>query len=1214
MANGYQRFALADAPLDEGTVLLEASAGTGKTYTITGILVRMLLEGVVEHVEQALVVTFTVAAADELKNRLRAGIRRALAVCLGADDQDEFFAGLRRHGKQGAQRLRRALDEFDQASVMTIHGFCKRLLEESAFESDQPFDLDFAVDEGPLWHDAAADALRSLREHDGPMFGAVMHHAKLPPDELVRLYRGWRRYPDAALDPDEPQFGVHLSNLRAAVHAAAATWDDQLIGDIEGFRWRKAGDSNKAPGRGDLHGYLRQHAAWMVEHPERCLEFLDTLAPTPMKKRILKNDEFKLERPFFAGCEEVHARWQVTLDHLRTELLRRMDVRLSALKQDRAVLTFDDLLGKAHGAIRHPRRREPLLRALGERYRVALIDEFQDTDDRQYEILSTAFANRPLFLVGDPKQSIYGFRGADLRTYLTAVEDAVTKNTLDRNFRSSQQLVQSVNQLFGRTGAFVEHDIRMHKVRANAGPTELQLDDPADATRTAPALRFRTFAFEQDGKGQPTHLKPDESRRRIAADVTAEIRRLLDGGVQRDGKPLLPRHIAVLTRRNVEAVLVQEHLREAGVVSVIGKAGDVFETEELIELERLLVAILRPNDLMRARAALTTRIWGLDALDLVELDRDEHRLEAELMRLDRWRQLWIHRGFVAMKEQLLQELEADTRMLARNDGERRLTNLQQLCEMLHEAEHDHRLSPEGLLHWLRHERTHKDEIDYQRRELRLESDEDAVQILTMHGSKGLEYDVVFCPFLWDGRNEQTRNVSLPRGDEPERGRRFAFETDKADPDWQRLEADRLAEDVRLCYVALTRAKRRCYVHWAPIGTYQGGYHWSALAWLLDPSPAADKQGWQIEWGKAYRAGSGSMYAELDKLVEATHGAIGVDRIGVDRASVDRASVDRAAQAAAARAPVADERTGSPARRAVVAGRRREVPGRRPLAVHSFSSLVAGSEPGAHAHEVRDPALRNDAPGDGIFGFARGAEAGQCLHTILENVDLDRLDEHAARRAVERTLTHHGLADADAHPGDLDPAGAVLQNLRDLAAARTSADGPSIAELCRGRRLVEWKFTMPIGVPDPQGLATRFAEHGGEVAADYADRLRMLNPRALAGFLTGFADLIAEHDGRYWVVDWKSNHLGNEASDYSDEAVRDAMQHHDYVLQYHLYVLAWHRHLTARLPDYDYDRHFGGACYAFLRGALPGETSGMFHDRPPRALVEALDDWAREERR
>ena len=239
----YEKFELATAPLDEGTVLLEASAGTGKTYTLTGILVRMLLEGVVEHIEQALVVTFTVAAADELKNRLRSAIQRAHSVCLGGKDDDKFFQSLQSFGKKGAAQLRRALDEFDQASVITIHGFCKRLLDESAFESDEPFDLDFAIDEAPLWHQAAADSLRLLRQHDSLMLGAVMLEAKLDPNSLVHLYRNWQRHPNVRLDPAQPQLGVHLANLRAAVHRAAAQWDQGLIEYIAGFPWR----SRKAP-------------------------------------------------------------------------------------------------------------------------------------------------------------------------------------------------------------------------------------------------------------------------------------------------------------------------------------------------------------------------------------------------------------------------------------------------------------------------------------------------------------------------------------------------------------------------------------------------------------------------------------------------------------------------------------------------------------------------------------------------------------------------------------------------------------------------------------------------------------------------------------------------------------------------------------------------------------------------------------------------------
>lgn len=1204
----YERFELTTAPLDEGTVLLEASAGTGKTYTLTGILVRMLLEGHVEHVEQALVVTFTSAAADELKNRLRAAIQRAHLVCLGHKDDDPFFQSLHRFGKKGATQLRRALDEFDQASVMTIHGFCKRLLDESAFESDEPFDLDFAIDETPLWHAAAADALRLVRAHDSLTLGSVLHQAKLDPEVLVRLYRNWQRYPNVELEPSAPQLGVHLANLGAAVHRAAAQWDAELLGYVAGFKWQK----KYLPTTGDLKQYFVQASEPLNGRPELCLSLFDSLSTARLRAELFKRDAPKLEQPFFALCDEVRAEWLLTVDHLRTELMMRMHERLDRIKREQALLTFDDLLSRTHAAITDPDRRVALLQALHARYSVALIDEFQDTDERQYEILSQSFLNRPLFLVGDPKQSIYGFRGADLRTYLSAVNDAVQKNTLQTNFRSSEQLVTSVNQLFARAGSFVEPDIRMQKVRANAKSGELQIEDDDGA-----AMRFRLLRHEINDKGVAVDLSPEETRRRIARDVTNEIQRLLDGPPRIEGRRILPRHIAVLSRRNAEAVMIQEHLRDAGIISVIGKAGDVFETDELAELERLLLAVQRPNDVMSARAALTTRLWGYNAEELANLEQDETKLEQELNRLETWRLLWIHKGFVVMKEQMMQDLRVDARMLLRNDGERRLTNLQQLCEMLHQAEHDHRLSPEGLLHWLRHECSHKNEIDYQRRELRLESDEDAVQILTMHGSKGLQYEVVFCPFLWDGRGAQTKNTALDdeRDGKQPGDRRFAFEVDTSDPGWLNSEADRLAEDCRLAYVALTRAKRRCYVHWGPIGYSTGGYWRSALAWLLQPDHVDQhKKGWQITWGKAYKNRSGSLTADLQRIADNSHGSISIDHVDEVKTRMavpSQAASDDAASSAATSNAAATKAMNKGAVKAKTkpkrAPRRRE--SRRPLMVHSFSSLVAGSEPGSHAHDVRDPDTQAPEVGQDIFGFARGAEAGLCLHTVLEHVDLHELEQPIARELVVKTLTQHGLLDADAHPGVLDPTDAVLENLRNLAGARVHVDGATVLEVCGGVRIAEWKFTIPIAVPNLPALAECFAQSSCEIAQGYANRLSHLAPQHFAGFLTGFVDLITECDGRYWIVDWKSNHLGNAPGDYDESALLHAMQGHDYILQYHLYVLAWHRHLRTRLPDYDYDQHFGGVSYAFLRGAVPNETSGMFYARPPRELMDAMDAWA-----
>ena len=681
-------FDVSSASLDLGVTQLEASAGTGKTYTLTGILLRLLLEEEIECIEQALVVTFTIAATDELKNRLRAGITRALAVCEGGADDDPFFSGLSPHGKKGARILRQALDDFDRASIATIHGFCKRLLDESAFESHEPFELEFAADEGPLWDRAAEDALRLVRRHDGPALGALLLVSKTTPDTVVRLYRRWQRYPAVLLDPAEPQVAKRLATLASALQAAAAVCDDAAAARAAGLAWLDKAQKFVAKTDWPRFGAL------VRTRPDLALDALCCLAPSHLEREkwVSRRNPARADDPFLAACEKVLAAHDEALAHLRSELLLHMHARLAVHKQHDRLLTFQDLLSRTHEALHDPQRSPALLTAVRARYRVGLIDEFQDTDSLQYGIFAACFRNSPLFLVGDPKQSIYGFRGADPETYLEARNDAVRKETLSRNFRSSPQLVDAVSLLFGSEHAFVRTEIGAPPVRARAKPHELQLDGDPGA-----AFRWR---FVPPG---PDVLWPAEvSEPRIAADVTAEISRLLRAGIRLDDRPLRPRDIAVLTRLNRQASMVQDNLRAAGIVSAIGKAGDVFETEELVEIELLMQAMLRPTDLQRARAAMATRIWGLDAAQVQSLESDEPAFEDERGRLETWHQLWHRHGFVVMKEQMLADVQTQSRLLEISGGERRLTNCQQLFEMLHVAEHTHRLSPEGLLQWLQH--------------------------------------------------------------------------------------------------------------------------------------------------------------------------------------------------------------------------------------------------------------------------------------------------------------------------------------------------------------------------------------------------------------------------------------------------------------------------------------------------------------------------------
>jgi exodeoxyribonuclease V beta subunit len=1185
-------FDLPHAELDPGVVLLEASAGTGKTYTLVGILVRLLLEKRIERLDQALVVTFTIAATEELKNRLRAALHKALRATTETEP-DSFYRELARL-PGAADTLRQALEDFDRVGIATIHGFCKRVLEEAAFESHEPFQLDFTADPLPLLYRAAADSLRSLYEDAPSLRSAVLYANQVTPEQLVNWYRLWQRYPHVPMQPAAPDPETQLAALQVAVDSAATSYDALVVDRLDRCQWKK----NEALFPDGAAAGLRDFVDRLQRQPALVLDQLCALSRKQLVPRLFKTTLHNLEHPFFRACNDVERAAAEAFEHLRALLLLRMAQRTGNHKRSEHVLSFDDLLVRCHQALRDPVRGPSLLATLQARYQVGLIDEFQDTDTLQYEIFATCFRDRTLFLIGDPKQSIYGFRGANLRTYLLARGDAARCHTLDTNYRSSAPMVDSVMATFARPDPFAEPGIQMPAVHAAAGPGKLGIVDPGSSElicHPTAALCWRYLAADparpEDGTLQPR----DDAEQRILADVTAEISRLLRTA-SADGRALQPHDFAVLTRTNKQAVAMQDQLRKAGIASAIGKAGDIFQTEELQELERFLYAVLHPTDLGAVRAAMATRLWGRSAAELAAQADADDEFDGELERLDRWRRTWLRSGFVAMIEQVLVDLAVHKRFLAWQGGERRLTNLRQLFELLHDAEHTGRLSPEGAFEWLQRQRAHQDELDYTLRELRLESDGDAVQILTVHGSKGLEYEIVFCPFLWDAKAPRSAEVIGT----DDGGHELAFAMVKDSRELQRAKAERLAEELRLCYVALTRAKRRCYVHLGPIGSHQSGSWHSALAWLLSPAPVPsgqDERGqpspdWVESWAKRCKASECERwFGELLRRVAASGGAMSLALVPLEPNVV---SVPPPA-------PQRLERARHAQRRIV------------PRGLHSFTSLVSAAPPAGGAldpaPDLADPAAATTvaAAPRGLFAFARGAAAGQCLHDVLEHCDLGQLEPEATTAMVRTTLAAHGLVDAGAHPGELDPVPTVVRMLHDVANARLPG-GPRLGDLCGGARAAEWQFLLPAEQASVARLAHLFATLGSPAAKAQAPRLLAMSGPSLRGFLVGFVDLLAEHDGRYWVLDWKSNHLGDTPDDYGPQALAAAMQEHDYVLQYHLYVLALHRHLHRRLPDYDPARHLGGACYVFLRGAEPESDRGLFCDQVPVPLVLAMDAW------
>ncbi|MEM6797697.1 MAG: 3'-5' exonuclease, partial [Acidobacteriota bacterium] len=481
-------------------------------------------------------------------------------------------------------------------------------------------------------------------------------------------------------------------------------------------------------------------------------------------------------------------------------------------------------LGQTRQRVDHPvvAAREPRAQRLGQkaRYKIALIDEFQDTDLVQYDIFRRLFGDGPLILVGDPKQAIYRFRGADVYAYLRAKRDADRVFTLNRNWRSSEKLIDAVNGLFGGAPRpFIERDI------------------PYPVATSAPAAAGRRLAGDGDSAAF-TFLwigrEPQAARaeQRIARAVAAKIARLLEAAPtleegERSARPLRPADLAVLVRTNQQARLMQDRLREAGVPAVLSRTGDIFRSGELEELLRLLAAVLEPSAGGRLRAACATVLWGEDALDLRRLSEDDSLFQERVDQFRAYRQAWERHGFVSMMEQLLLGRGVRLRLAALERGERRLTNLQHAIEIAHQATHDHHLSPAGLVSWLRAERD-LGLRDRHAAELRLESDDAAVQIVTVHKSKGLEYEVVFCPFLWQAR--PIRETPVLVHESPEKVL-FDCGSERQAVHLQMAEAERIAEDLRLLYVALTRARRRTYAAWGPIGRGPRSAR-SALAYLL----------------------------------------------------------------------------------------------------------------------------------------------------------------------------------------------------------------------------------------------------------------------------------------------------------------------------------------------------------------------------------------------
>ena len=1150
-----------------GERLIEASAGTGKTFTIAALYLRLLLglggEAAYPRaisVEELLVVTFTEAATEELRGRIRSNIHELRIACLRGESDNPLYSALLAEiadKDDAAKTLLLAERQMDEAAVFTIHGFCQRMLSLNAFESGMLFEQQLIEDESRLRYQACADF---WRRHCYPLtrdIAAVIHDVWKGPRDLLKSLDRWLQGEAPQLKsppaPNETLAERH-QQIIARIDSLKQQWREQ-VGEIEGVLENSGLDRRKF-NRGNQGKWMEKVNAWAQE------ETLSYQLPDALEKFA---QSFLLERtkaggeppvhPLFSAVESLLASSLTLTDLVLARAMVEIRDAVAREKRRRGELGFDDMLSRLDEALRGDSG-ETLASAIRQRFPVAMIDEFQDTDPQQYRIFRRIWRRQPetaLLLIGDPKQAIYAFRGADIFTYMKARGDVAAHYTLDTNWRSSPGMVGSVNRLFSLSdNPFMFHEIPFLPVKAAAKNKGLRFTvDAADV----PAMNVWLMPGDTVGSGDYQTF--------MAQLCATQIRDWLSAGQRgrallwrgETSRPVQASDITVLVRNRLEAAQVREALQTLGIPSVyLSNRDSVFETLEAQELLWLLQAVLAPERENTLRSALATSMFGLTALDIENLNQDEQAWDALVEEFSEYRQIWRQRGVMPMLRALMTARHIAENLLATRGGERRLTDILHISELLQEAASQLE-SEHALVRWLAQHIAEPDS-NAASQQMRLESDKHLVQIVTIHKSQGLEYPLVWLPFIARFR-KQDQAFYHDR-------ETFAAVLDlgQDEASLELAEAERLAEDLRLLYVALTRAVWHCSLGVAPLSSRKSGnsdFHLSALGRLLQAGEAMDAAGLAA------------------RLADFCHGDIALQipgELDLTPWQAPAATIPRLSARELQRRIADDWR------------------------VTSYSGL---QQHGFSGGQDLLPRLDVDAAGVGEVveepqltphQFPRGAAPGTFLHSLFEELDFT---QPVPEGWMAEKLQLSGF-DAQWAPVLTDWLGGVL---------KTRLPGPDIAlnQLAARDKQVEMAFYLPIAQLLTAERLDALIRQYDPLSADTPP----LDFRQVRGMLKGFIDLVFRHEGRYYLLDYKSNWLGEDREAYTRPAMEQAMRAHRYDLQYQLYSLALHRYLRHRLADYDYDRHFGGVIYLFLRG-MDGQEGGqgIFTTRPVRPLIDGLD--------
>lgn len=1200
-------FDVMSAPL-EGTHLIEAGAGTGKTYSIASVFLRLVLERELP-VDKILVLTYTRAATMELKERIRTKLFEMKQLLdTDAETADNLYKHLRK--KARAENLRTkwslllegALADFDSANIHNFHQFCEKVIRNYAVETGGLFDAEILPDNSGLMEQAAEDFWRQSVYHAEPLLaGYLADNLKL--SKLIGVVREALSFntcgnPEDALPPlkdfDPEYLDQQIKTISSLFREIKNTW---LL-----YRSEIILHLNSDSLYANVYG---KNVPGMLVEMDR---FIDGLLPYPLPKSHSKWSSGFMQSKTKKGCPvsehrffelwqamgEAYDRFEAEADkhvhNLKVEAASYIQTEMEVQKRLQNKLDFNDLIIMVGRTVLQSND-ETLRRQLKGSYQAVMVDECQDTDALQYQMFSSLFANveHLFFMIGDPKQAIYAFRGADVFSYFTAAKSTRSRFSLPTNWRSVPNLVHGVNQVFKNhpEAPFVVNDIHFEGAVANAAKTT--------AFEDAPLIFWYLDSRKEEIGGRPQKngdyiLSDSAAAEASVRAVGREILRLLGD----ETKGLTPQDIAVLVNNNRQGRQVYKALEELHIPATISTSASVYQTPEARELLLILESAAQPENMQKLRAAYTTTIFGGTAPEYLPETVNEDLWMRRSQNMRRWYKIFGERGVLSMFLNMIFAENSFGRLLSAPDGRRKITNFVHLAELLHENAQSLNLTLTGLARFLR-KAMRRDESDDETG-LRLETDSDVVQIITVHKSKGLEYEIVFYPFAWDGvRGKNVDVYKYHRQNDISLG----FEADQ--PGFKEYLRESLAEKLRLLYVAMTRAKQRCYVTYGRVKTSghanNDKFETAALTYLLlgqelDSAALSLAIEMQTEFKKpAYD--DVVIRQALDDLAARTPNCIQVLDLPIGGGYTYYQS------------PVEKNVSLRTLNRGVNTNWK----------VASFSSLTQISSAAEDTFEGRDleqNTIDDNEPAEtmeaetpepfSIFSLPKGAHVGNFFHDLLENIDFATAAANPPQEVILTKLTEYNLDESFA------PAiGWLLVNLCNANLAK----GQGNVALKDVRKLLkEMEFYFPLNAITQESMRELFIQNDiGPVPENFVKQSARFMFAPAEGYLKGFIDLAFCHNYRYYILDWKSNYEGARISDYSPEKLLYSVAGHSYFLQYYLYTLALCQYLRLKLPEFRYGRDFGGVFYVFLRGFAEKQKEpddcGVFRDRPPLELINAL---------